>query len=938
MELAEDPLRVRRDGARRDLEARRDRVVAQSVRDEARDLSLASGQAGACEHVPSRLVPDVEDDLAPEEDVATDPNGRSVDADPVHVGPVGRAQVDQTKSVLDIGENPGMTPRKAATVGADVAVGRTTDEHSTTVDRGPFALPGHAQQSAPCGRRDAGIDPVDGRCAVARSHERAHDSAVVARCQGAPLRAGTVVGRYVVRAWVGGGGQGDVYRALDPELDRFVALKVLRARDDARTRVLAEARALARLEHVGIVRVFDVGVSSGQAFLAMEYVEGIDAVSWVEVKRPSWARLRSVFARLAQSLDVVHGEGLLHRDVKPSNIMIRLDDEPVLVDFGLSGEAPHGARAGTRGYLAPEVSRGAAHTRASDVYALFVSMTACADAMGGRLPRSIRRLLETGTSEDPEARASAFATLQVRPRSRVVSVLAGVSALALGLVAFEPPGDIAPESGLQVRRAALIGRHPNAPVFSEASLLEARTAFEQAWGAAAREHDVRLEATGSNRARQAEAACLEHSWSLYGRVVAASADVPLHTVRSALESLPSASRCADGTELQVDLPRPASLVAAARVEQLRVDLDAEVALMEGRGAATALEAMERLEPDIRATNFDPLIAEFESLRSSLRVQTGDYDGAEAEARAAILRAARAGHVLAIVRTTEHQAYALTELGRYAEAAFVARRALADAQGRSSLAPERSSLHRVLSVGLRNQGKLAEAAVQLDRAAALVGTDRAALGGLRTEQARLLSKLGRRDDAVEAAWQAVDALEASLGPASQSAFASRVNLARRLIAADRPAEAHRILRECLLDAAPMPGDPYESLGYRLLADASVELGRLDDAAAAVATAETLAREVDVDLARGQALVTRARLADARGDPKGATRWTLEALLLDGYAHDSVSATALELAAARGRCGLIESLPLELPPASSMSPRLAAAVARLKTCVGTPEQAL
>ncbi|WP_460932799.1 Stk1 family PASTA domain-containing Ser/Thr kinase [Phycicoccus ginsengisoli] len=189
-------------------------------------------------------------------------------------------------------------------------------------------------------------------------------------------------GRYRVQSHIADGGMASVYLALDTRLDRDVALKVLRAdlaQDDAFvTRFRREARSAARLSHPNVVAVFDQGEDDGLMFLAMEYVPGQTLREVMRAEGPLTPRAAlDIMAPVLQALGAAHRAGIIHRDVKPENVILREDDGTVKVaDFGLArAVSSHtvtsqtGVLLGTVAYLSPEqVERGIADAR-SDVYA-----------------------------------------------------------------------------------------------------------------------------------------------------------------------------------------------------------------------------------------------------------------------------------------------------------------------------------------------------------------------------------------------------------------------------------------------------------------------------------------------------------------------------------------------------------------------------------------
>ncbi|HWB74761.1 MAG TPA: serine/threonine-protein kinase [Nannocystaceae bacterium] len=155
---------------------------------------------------------------------------------------------------------------------------------------------------------------------------------------------GERVGKHIVVDTLGEGAMGVVVRAYDGELDRAVAIKVVRPRkggssansDAARTRLLAEARALARVSHPNVVTVYEVGLHRGLVSVAMELVEGCDLHRWLRIEPRSWREVLEVMIAIGRGLEHVHAAGLVHRDVKPANILVGDDGRARVGDFGLA--------------------------------------------------------------------------------------------------------------------------------------------------------------------------------------------------------------------------------------------------------------------------------------------------------------------------------------------------------------------------------------------------------------------------------------------------------------------------------------------------------------------------------------------------------------------------------------------------------------------------
>ncbi len=192
------------------------------------------------------------------------------------------------------------------------------------------------------------------------------------------------LGRYEVTKLLGRGGFGAVYLGLDPKLDRQVAIKVPRIRDDVgdiEEAFLKEAQRLAQLRHHGIVSVYDVGVEDGRCYIVSEYLQGQGLDAWLKTNKPTWQQVVHIVASIADALAHAHAQSTIHRDVKPGNVILIEEADglvPKLVDFGLAISESHalgdqrGMIAGTPAYMSPEQSRGLAHRidGRTDIYSL----------------------------------------------------------------------------------------------------------------------------------------------------------------------------------------------------------------------------------------------------------------------------------------------------------------------------------------------------------------------------------------------------------------------------------------------------------------------------------------------------------------------------------------------------------------------------------------
>jgi eukaryotic-like serine/threonine-protein kinase len=228
----------------------------------------------------------------------------------------------------------------------------------------------------------------------------AHWARAVARRGRRPLARGeveqvvvgeTVLGRFVLEERIGAGGFGTVYRAWDERLQRSVAVKVIEARGDAGRRVLREAQAAARLNHRGIVTLYELGEDGRRAYLVSELAEGATLDELARDGRISDREVAEVGVELCDALDHAHASGVVHRDIKPQNITVQPSGAQIpagavrskLMDFGIArlrnapALTPTGEVMGTIAYMAPEQAEGAPATAATDTYSLALTLYEC---------------------------------------------------------------------------------------------------------------------------------------------------------------------------------------------------------------------------------------------------------------------------------------------------------------------------------------------------------------------------------------------------------------------------------------------------------------------------------------------------------------------------------------------------------------------------------
>src|ERR1700676_58087 len=203
-----------------------------------------------------------------------------------------------------------------------------------------------------------------------------------------------LAGRYEILDRLGGGGMGTVYKARDREVDRVVALKVIRAElandSDILSRFKQELILARKVTHKNVIRIFDLGRASGIRFITMEYIEGQDLRSLVKKQgRLTPEQSVTFIQQVCLALDAAHGEGIVHRDLKPQNIMVDPQGKIFVMDFGIArsvggeGLTMTGALVGTPEYMSPEQVKGEEVDGRSDIFSLGIIFY---ELLTGKLP------------------------------------------------------------------------------------------------------------------------------------------------------------------------------------------------------------------------------------------------------------------------------------------------------------------------------------------------------------------------------------------------------------------------------------------------------------------------------------------------------------------------------------------------------------------------
>lgn len=521
------------------------------------------------------------------------------------------------------------------------------------------------------------------------------------------------VGRYVLGRRLGSGAMGTVYRARDPELEREVAVKVVRAdialgerAEELHARLLREARTLAKLSHPNVVTVFDAGLWHERVFIAMELVEGMTLTRWMRQQQPSAAQVLELYVAAGRGLAAAHAAGVVHRDFKPDNVLIGADERPRVVDFGLSRAIPRpleaggsgteetrsGALVGTPAYMSPEQLAGGTADARSDQFSFAAALW---EGLYGQRPFP---------GAEPEAIAARMSAAppEAPPGARVPGALRRILTRALALSPAERFGGLgellealtmAQRRGRRLRRGALLGAVGGALLIALslgiAQLRRCPSPAELAhgvFGPSARQ-------AAQEALRRSGAPYAAETWATVERLMAAAADQWASGEHSRCLGEPRDGPCLDRAQAELRALVQA-LAKSQEVEgAVRAVTELRVACEPGTRGVPALPA----DPGKRA-EVESIQAELATLYSELRLGRA---AAVAGKGSALLRAAEAsGH-----RPTEAEAaYYLGEvearLDRLAEAKETLRHAVRAAEAGHHDRAAANALISLVHVGLR----------------------------------------------------------------------------------------------------------------------------------------------------------------------------------------------------------------------------------------------
>ncbi|HUJ57779.1 MAG TPA: serine/threonine-protein kinase [Kofleriaceae bacterium] len=770
-------------------------------------------------------------------------------------------------------------------------------------------------------------------------------------------RTPATLGRFVLAERLGVGAMGEVYAARDPRLGRRVALKLPRLGDDAHVaRLLREARMMARVSHPNVVAVHEVGSVDDVPYIVMEQVDGSDLAAWRRERERDPAEVVAVVAAVARGLAAVHRVGLVHRDVKPANILIDREGRARLGDFGLAGAELHepggvpgadalrltqtGEIVGTPAYMAPEQLRGERATPASDQFALCVVLyellfaqrpfagddlaSLTAHVLAGELrelprraPPRVARAIRRGLATDPAARFPSVATLAdaLAPRPARRAALIAVPAVALGGVAIaiaawpraaaDPCGGAAaelapawnPERAAELAHAFAATGQPYAAA-SAARVIDALDRYGAAWLDGQRAACVanRVRATESDAQFDRRAACLADR----RRQLAALADAlgratPAQVERasSAALALPAIAECEHPLADDAIAPQLAPLADRAAA------LDAQYQLGDYKGAVAAADA---LAGELAPRGAPRLSERVLGTAGLAKVRTGDAAGGEASLRAALDQAARAHDDAETVRLWG----ALINVVGYAEGhpdralAMVdaARLALVRAGGGAEL---EARLDTNVGVVQRAAGDVPAARASLERALALTeqvhGKDAPEGAVALASYANVLQSAGEYAAALAIDQRLVAIQRAAHGEGHPLTAQARANYAALLEATGDHARAAAETRAALAILERAWGPEHRNV-LLLWNNLGVALGYTGDVAGATAAFHhALAAEPRQPMMAADALNGLAKLA-LPGDPARAVELLQHSLRLreasEGADHPDLGITLVNLA--------------------------------------------
>jgi serine/threonine-protein kinase len=703
------------------------------------------------------------------------------------------------------------------------------------------------------------------------------------------------IGRFVVLSALGAGGMGIVYGAYDPDLDRRVAIK-LWSHEPGRSRgasdaLLAEARAMARVTHPNVVVVHEVGLFEGRMFLAMEYVRGETLRQWLARERRDWRTIVHAFLEAGRGLAAVHEAGLVHRDFKPDNVMVREDGRVQVMDFGIAGETTTGGSrfsptreplhaggaprlVGTPAYMAPEQFRGLDLDARADQFsfsvALFTALTGvvpfggsnvvrlfeavdagvvAAVPRGVDVPARVLEVLRRGLRNEPSDRWPDMQTLLARldalarPRWWRRWVAAGVLASA-GTIAFAASRGPACDDGTE----AMAG------TWSPAIARDIGDAFARAapgygagaWSALVPEIDrvvdgwldARKQACTVESAplRGLQQLCLDDQRMVLETLLDELGSPDEATVRNAAQAvagLDAATTCADPEALRRRLPPPSDPAVRAEVDAVERELARVDQFLELGRYAEGVAAAHDAVAHARTAGFAPTHARALLLRGQHERYAGDVDRAAASLREAYAEARRAGAYATAATSARELGATLGVIERRFD---LARTWLDVAATEAELAGSPAitrELEGTRAALLYAEGRYVEATNGFEAvlaASEAAGVRATELAAIKHSLATSLAGVGRHHDALAHLESNLTLAMSTGGPSHPSVGDAWMGIGHTLGALHRSAEAVEAFRHALENREVALGPRHHEVANTLssMAAEQMELGALDEA--------------------------------------------------------------------------------------------------------------
>lgn len=741
--------------------------------------------------------------------------------------------------------------------------------------------------------------------------DAAHALARVRRAMFGRGSGGIQLSRYLLQERLGSGGEGAVYAAHDPELGRRVAVKLLSRGDSGREvheRLLKEARTLAAINHPNVVSVYDAGEYDLEeegmgrgVFTVMELLQGDTVDAWVASQTPPLSALLDAFVQAARGLQAVHEAGLVHRDIKPQNILVSTTGRVVIADFGVAeyGESTDHVmdsqrldahESGTPRYMSPEQRAGRPPNARGDQWSFCATLWAAIFGAppphpenlkdkappGGfpdtpRVPRHVRRVLMRGLSPNPTARYPSMAALIDRldrrrvQRRRTYQLIAGGGLVGVGLalVASLTGSPRCEDASALLKEAWNPARANRIEAITTPELRTTLDDYATKWIRARKQscRDSRARDEATRRKSAAGLACLERGLRSFRVTVDVLLDPHPAVMASAdnlVARLPDHTQCLENPPAVLNPPSPTPPEISAALFRTSI-------ISSAGEHDEALDLLNEMDPrDLTPSS----AARWHGVRSRIHMRRGETAKAEADMYEASRMAVEGGDEDFAVRVLIDLAHAVgQESSRLGEASRILAQAAARTEAANLGADTRASLH-------LEEGNLRISADEFEEAREKFETVRKICEEGKCRNTKLIASAlnglgslhysqGRYEEARSHFLQHLSRSTDSHGVPTTTAWPSLFNLG--LVAMDTG--RHEEARAWFLRAEDVAGNRSAwrfHYGHAMLAAREDDLDAADrhlDAASAA-----LARSAPRSMWALDLEVMRARVASLRGNPK------------------------------------------------------------------------